>query len=109
MAGGLGKILAEWIVHGQPGVGVYNLDATRFLPNHTNSQYLYERVPEVASCVFKNLYYSHQNSTARNLRMSPISHCLGEAGAVFGEIMGYERPLWFNKDHKKNESGNVQS
>lgn len=109
IAGGLGQILAEWILKGQPNVDVYNLDMTRFLANHTNHQYLYERVPEVASFVFKNLHNNHQCATARNLRMSPISHCLGESGAVFGEIMGYERPLWFNKDHKKNEKGKFQS
>lgn len=28
--------------------------------------------------------------------MSPIYHQLKAAGAMFGEIMGYERPLWYN-------------
>ncbi|KAL7071897.1 LOW QUALITY PROTEIN: hypothetical protein ACQ4LE_008492 [Meloidogyne hapla] len=39
---------------------------------------------------------SHQCHTARNLRTSPIHHSLRDAGAVFAEIMGYERPLWYN-------------
>lgn len=34
--------------------------------------------------------------TGRNLRMSPIFPKLKEAGAVFGQVMGYERPTWFD-------------
>lgn len=108
MAGGLGNILADWILRGQPNIDVCNYDIKRFLPNHTNSQYLFERVPEVASTLYKTLHYNYQNCTARNLRMSPISHKLKEAGAVFGEIMGYERPLWFKKKSKL-ETDNIDS
>lgn len=32
----------------------------------------------------------------RNLRMSPVYPKLREAGAVFGQVMGYERPTWFD-------------
>jgi len=28
--------------------------------------------------------------------MSPIYPKLREAGAVFGQVMGYERPAWFD-------------
>lgn len=31
--------------------------------------------------------------------MSPIYPKLREAGAVFGQVMGYERPTWFDPDY----------
>jgi len=97
-AGGLGKLLSEWIAEKGPKSDVHKVDVTRFLELHCNPQYLHERVPEVASNTFKVVHHSHQCHTARNLRMSSIYHQLRNAGAVSGEIMGYERPLWFTPD-----------
>lgn len=31
--------------------------------------------------------------------MSPVYPKLLEAGAVFGQVMGYERPTWFDPAH----------
>ncbi|KAK6045986.1 FAD dependent oxidoreductase [Cooperia oncophora] len=63
-----------------------------------------EHWSELSAMTYSNLYYSHQFHTARNLRMSPIYHQLRDAGAVFGEIMGYERPLWYEKNPKPDRS-----
>lgn len=95
-AGGLGSLLAEWILGGSSSIPVDKLELTRFLPLHSNPHYLYLRVPEIAFNTLKNPLSSHQCHTARNLRTSPIHHSLRDAGAVFAEIMGYERPLWYN-------------
>ena len=40
-------------------------------------------------------YPFKEYQTGRNLRMSPIYPKLKDAGAVFGQVMGYERPAWF--------------
>jgi pyruvate dehydrogenase phosphatase regulatory subunit len=45
------------------------------------------------------IYPFHEFKTGRNLRMSPIYPKLREAGAVFGQVMGYERPTWFDQDY----------
>jgi len=36
--------------------------------------------------------------TGRKLRVSALHPKLQAAGAVFGEVLGYERPLFFNLD-----------
>lgn len=116
LAGGVGEMLADWICDGVPHVDVAHLDVARFLEAHANSQYLMERVPEIAggasinylrssklmnvssAMTYSNMYHSHQCHTARNLRMSPIYHQLRDAGAVFGEIMGYSlHPFFLNQ------------
>lgn len=43
-------------------------------------------------------YPNVEFQTGRNLRMSPIYPKLKEAGAVFGQVMGYERPNWFSPE-----------
>lgn len=101
LAGGLGKILGELMCESQSSTAdVARVDVGRFIDLHANNQYLIGRTPEVAALTYSNLYHSHQCHTARNLRMAPIYHQLRDAGAVFGEIMGYERPLWFEKTPK---------
>lgn len=109
MAGGLGEVLAQWITNGATSLtkrDISKFDITRFTIQHTNPHYLYERAPEIASHTFKPLHYSRQCHTARNLRVSPIYHQLKNAGALFAEIMGYERPLWFNPDAAKRSNRN---
>lgn len=46
-------------------------------------------------------YPYNEFKTGRNLRMSPIYPKLKEAGAVFEQVMGYERPSWFEPDLAK--------
>lgn len=46
-------------------------------------------------------YPNKEFITGRNLRMSPIYPKLKEAGAVFEQVMGYERPSWFDPDLAK--------
>ncbi|KHJ87200.1 glycine cleavage T-protein [Oesophagostomum dentatum] len=75
-----------------PTVGQSSQARGYYVMNGLNGQGL-----ALAAMTYRNIYNSHQFHTARNLRMSPIYHQLRDAGAVFGEIMGYERPLWFEQ------------
>lgn len=43
--------------------------------------------------------------TGRNLRLSPIYPKLRDSGAVFGQVMGYERPTWFETVGKHHSKG----
>lgn len=46
-AGGIGSMLADWIVNGTPPMDTYDLDILRFLPAHNNRKFLLDRVREV--------------------------------------------------------------
>lgn len=59
---------------------------------------------EVPCVVGTGLHYALQYPfqefhKGRNLRMSPIYPRLREVGAVFGQVMGYERPTYFDYDN----------
>lgn len=46
-AGGIGSMLADWIVNGTAQMDAYDLDILRFLPAHNNRRFLLDRVQEV--------------------------------------------------------------
>jgi len=94
-AGGVGTVIAEWIVNGRPPFDMYGLDIARFLGMHNNRRFLRDRVMEVPS-LNSVIPYPHQEfSSGRALRTSPIFPKMVLAGAQFGQVMGYERPMFF--------------
>jgi len=94
-AGGVGKAIAELITTKKTSFDMYEIDISRFLGLHNNTKFLRERVSEVPGLHYALMYPFHEFYTGRNLRMSPIYPKLRDAGAVFGQVMGYERPAWF--------------
>ncbi|XP_065214392.1 pyruvate dehydrogenase phosphatase regulatory subunit, mitochondrial [Planococcus citri] len=106
-AGGTGKTIVDWIVHGSPDDDLYELEISRFLALHNNLKFLRDRVKEVPGLHYAIPYPHMEFKTGRNLRMSPIYPKLKEAGAVFGQVMGYERPLWFDSNSMEENEENV--
>lgn len=98
-AGGVGYATAEIIVNDNTSCDMYELEVSRFLGLHNNRKFLRDRVREVPGMHYGMAYPSHEFKTGRNLRMSPIYPKLREVGAVFGQVMGYERPTWFDPEH----------
>jgi len=94
-SGGVGKVIAEWIVQGEPELDLWHMDIRRFGAYTASRRYISTRVNEVYSTYYDISYPQKERSSARELRLSPIYHRLRELGAVFGEKAGWERPNWF--------------
>ena len=45
-AGGVGKLMAEWIAYGEPNMNLWPLDVRRFVDLHNNMKFLRDRVTE---------------------------------------------------------------
>ncbi|KAJ8959314.1 hypothetical protein NQ318_022000 [Aromia moschata] len=88
-AGGVGKATAELVVNGETDFDMYELEVSRFLGLHNNRKFLHDRVKEVPGLHYGLIYPFNEFQTGRNLRMSPVYPKLREAGAVFGQVMGY--------------------
>ncbi|KHJ44963.1 sarcosine oxidase, gamma subunit family [Trichuris suis] len=95
---GLGRIAAQWLLSSEPPTDTSKFEVSRFVPLHCNKHYLCQRAAEVAGSGFNSLDPLYQWSTARNLRTSPLYFQFKEAGAVFGEAMGFEQALYFATD-----------
>ncbi len=94
-AGGMGKLVAEWIVEGVPSLDVWEMDSRRFGRHYRSRDYTLARTVEVYSTYYDVKYPGHERSAGRPLRLSPVYPRLQELGAVFGEKSGWERANWF--------------
>lgn len=93
--GGIGKIVAEWIVNGHPPRDMWDTDIRRIMPCQNNKSYLRERVAEALGGIYDLHWPYQQYETARGVRTSPLHDRLKERGACFGEVAAWERPNWY--------------
>ncbi|MFC0590666.1 FAD-dependent oxidoreductase [Novosphingobium aquiterrae] len=94
-AGGVGKVMAEWIRDGIPPADLWTVDIRRNMPFQNNRKYLRERVTESLGLLYATHYPFKQYETARGVRKSAIHDRLAAAGACFGEAFGWERANWY--------------
>ena len=94
-AGGIGKVVSEWILDGHPPADLWEVDIRRNLPFQRNRKYLRERVSESLGLLYATHFPYRQFETARGVRRSPLHDRLCAAGACHGELAGWERPNWY--------------
>jgi glycine cleavage system aminomethyltransferase T/glycine/D-amino acid oxidase-like deaminating enzyme len=94
-AGGMGKLVAEWIVEELPSLDVWEMDSRRFGAHYASREYTLARTLEVYSTYYDVKYPGHERQAGRPLRLSPAYARLKELGASFGEKSGWERANWF--------------
>ena len=94
-AGGMGKLVAEWIVEGTPSLDVWHMDSRRFGAAYRSQQHTVARTKEIYETYYDVKYPGHERSAGRPLRVSPAYGRLQELGAAFGEKSGWERANWF--------------
>ena len=108
-AGGVGKIMAEWILEGKTSIDTYEMNVRRFGPHYSNLNYLTECCREVYRYYYHLRYPGDENEGGRPLRMSPFYHRLTDLGAVFGHKNGWERVNYFDSGKPWRRAGADQS
>jgi glycine cleavage system T protein len=103
--GGIGKILSEWIIEGEPSIDTHEMNVRRFGPHYGDRNYLVEHCREVYRYYYHLRYPHDENEWGRPLRTSPFYPRLQELGAVFGEKNGWERVNYFQKDRPWRRAG----
>lgn len=97
--GGCGQELAAWVLQGRPNLDMYSYDIRRFSPSLTkNSQWIRERSHESYVKNYSIVYPNDEPLASRNMRKDPFHEVLSQAGCVFQERLGWERPGWFAKN-----------
>lgn len=94
-SGGAGKLIAEWIVAGEPQSDLSDVDIRRFGPFMANRKLLAERTGETLGLHYAMRWPRQELETARPLRTSPLHDLLAGRGAVFGSKNGWERANYF--------------
>ena len=93
--GGAGKMLAEWIVEGEPSLNIWPLDIRRFGQYHRSLRYNVERTKEIYGKHYTISWPHEEHDSARRVKRSPLYWLLKEKGAVYGAKYGWERANWF--------------
>jgi glycine cleavage system aminomethyltransferase T/glycine/D-amino acid oxidase-like deaminating enzyme len=94
-AGGIGKVVAEWIVDGEPSLDLWHMDIRRFGAAYRSPSYTHKRIRETYETYYDIRYPNHERSAGRPLRVSPANAWHREHGAAFGEKSGWERVNWY--------------
>ncbi len=107
-AGGMGKLLAEWIIEGEAPMDVYGYRATRFGNYYADHVYAAERTKESVKYYYRLRFPHDEHEKARPHRVSPVHYRLLEHGAVFGEKFGWERVNYFMPGQPSRRMGEDQ-
>jgi 4-methylaminobutanoate oxidase (formaldehyde-forming) len=93
--GGLGRVLAHWIINGRPDVDVTGFNIDRLHPYQANPEYRRTRTVESLGMVYLCHYPTRSMQTARGAKHSPIHEYLAARGAYFRDVSGWEGVDWF--------------
>ncbi len=93
--GGLGRVLAHWIVHGRPDVDVTGMHIDRLHRYQANPEYRRTRTMESLGMVYQCHYPTRSMQTARGARKSPLHDRLAARGAYFRDVSGWEGADWY--------------
>jgi 4-methylaminobutanoate oxidase (formaldehyde-forming) len=97
-AGGLGRVMAEWILAGEPTSDVWEMDIRRFGAHFRSPSYTLKRAKEVYETYYDIRYPGHEREAGRPLRVSSAYGWHAEHGAAFGEKSGWERVNWYESN-----------
>jgi dimethylglycine dehydrogenase len=92
---GIGLVLANWIVDGDPGLNVFGMDVARFGPYASNDDYLRATTGQFYARRFVMAYPNQELPAGRPLKTSPCHDVFLAAGARFTVNWGLEVPLYF--------------
>ena len=102
-AGGLGRVMAEWILDGEPSGDVWEMDIRRFGPHFRSPAYTLKRAKEVYETYYDIRYPGHERQAGRPLRTSSAYPWHAQHGAAFGEKSGWERVNWYESNAAAGE------
>ena len=97
-AGGIGKVVAEWIAEGEPSLDLWQMDIRRFGPQYRSPAYTHARIKETYETYYDIRYPNHERRAGRPLRVSPANVWHREHEAAFGEKSGWERVNWYERN-----------
>ena len=103
--GGLGRVLAHWIMTGRPDVDVTAMNIDRLHTYQTNPEYRKTRTVESLGMVYQCHYPNRSLLTARGAKQSPIHDRLRARGAYFRDVSGWEGADWYSPAGPDPEPG----
>ncbi|MET3804378.1 4-methylaminobutanoate oxidase (formaldehyde-forming) [Nakamurella sp. UYEF19] len=104
-AGGVGRLMAQWIVDGEPAMEVAHMDINRFGHQYSSPSFTLKRVLENYQTYYDIRYPGDERSAGRPLRRSPVYAWHQRQGAAFGEKSGWERVNFYRPNEAAGDAG----
>jgi glycine cleavage system aminomethyltransferase T/glycine/D-amino acid oxidase-like deaminating enzyme len=102
-AGGVGKVMAEWIAGGEPSMDLWQMDVRRFGAQYRSRSYTLKRVLETYETYYDIHYPFEERQAGRPLRTSPAYGWHRKRAAAFGEKSGWERVNWYESNAARGD------
>ena len=103
--GGVGRLMAEWILEGETSIDTHEMNVRRFGPHLRDKTFRVEQCREVIRYYYHLRYPYDENEWGRPLRTSPLYDRLKDHGAVFGLKNGWERVNYFDPGQSWRQAG----
>ncbi len=94
-AGGAGKSIAEWMVHGHTEWALHEADVNRFQPHEKAQPYIKARAAQGYREVYDIIHPLQQMENPRQVRTAPYHQRLTEQQAHFHVVAGWEVAQWY--------------
>jgi dimethylglycine dehydrogenase len=94
---GAGKYLAQWMVHGAADINMRDFDPRRY-GDFADRDYQITKAREDYILRHEIPFPGFNRTEGRPVKTSTLYERLKDAGAVYEEIFGWERPRWFATD-----------
>ncbi|KIN74735.1 GcvT family protein [Sulfitobacter guttiformis] len=95
--GGAGKVLSEWIMHGETELDMWAVDPRRYT-DYTDHDHCLAKALETYGHEYAMHFPRHAWPAGRNRKLSPVHARIVEQGGQMGAYNGWERANWFAKD-----------
>ena len=95
--GGAGKVLSEWIMHGETEDDMWAVDPRRYT-DYTDHDHCLAKALETYGHEYAMHYPHYEWPAGRDKKLSPNHDKVKELGGVMGAFNGWERACWFAKD-----------
>jgi 4-methylaminobutanoate oxidase (formaldehyde-forming) len=104
-AGGVGKVMAEWVLEGRPSIDLWRMDLRRLGAHFAERGYARAQAVETYSTYYDIHYPGEERRAGRGLKRSPAHARVEALGAAFGEKAGWERPNWLEANAARSPRG----
>ena len=103
-AGGVGRVMADWVLTGQAPEDLWHMDISRFGTQYRSPAHVLGRTLENYQTYYDIRYPGYERSATRPLRRSPAYSWHQAHGALFGEKGGWERVNYY-RDNATRATG----
>ncbi|EET46602.1 FAD-dependent oxidoreductase [Thalassobium sp. R2A62] len=106
--GGAGKVLSQWIMHGETEMDMWSVDPRRYT-DFADHDYCLAKALETYGHEYAMHFPHHEWPAGRNKKLSPNHTALLASGAQMGAYNGWERANWFAAEGEDTSEESTQT